>query len=1204
MKKTVRIKGKKHALECFKRGVGIKEAVQLNPLHPDAKNKIMESRELLKEAVQIARKKNMPELFSFRVSYGNSWKTEPDEDVEKAIRIYNATAKINAPKDALAQLWKVQADALLQRCNPEDIRQAQQLLKKSCNIRSGRFLAETLFSAAQVALEHPDFDKIKREKEACNYMMEAIQADNNCIEDRLEFLLIRLAKWQQLQPENQQPSQYRKELKRIYPSKAKEIDMPHAVPTDKEIEIALKMITHPAAMAYFKVSSRISSASEQDLDIFGIKERLNTGQKTQLEEHMKQQSLLANPEEAEKLLAKLSNPPADEAYPGVLAARVALIAHLTRLHRRNTSDVKTATYYALSAIQRVDDSVVRSILQSEIARIWSPSNHFDDPVCDFNLAIELLRKCVELEGGEEQAWDNTLGALAMALRNAPDNNHGANLRESRRLYQICLKQARLSGGSDVVANIQRNLAELESYMGVGSRLARFQSSIVQFKESIKTARSQYKKTEYTASLAWELTQLGSLQGDKKLLESALATFESVDHSLLEPKMREDVEGNRMVCETTLARITGGRIAVINTFRNRISTFDKDSKSYGLATAKHNLANALMFGNDVTQIQLAEGLKLSEEIIGLRTIEKDPRHRWETSQNAGRAILDLLQAKRFSVLPMSLSDAVDSACMWIQRAIEAARELGPGEELTDAAFAMCELAVGLPSIPVTIELAENAWSHIRKSAGYLLLDKNNRENEAQTAIRLAFSLAKRLSDNSYANKTPGVSFVLHGKKAKIVSKWMLRAQLPARRPLAARLSKPSTVSNKLWDNWIKELKTSDQRKIADVLDEIRELAPDFLAEDTANEKTWDWLKQHAERVAITLIPAEPVFLAMLLSVDASGERKTRILGLEVPSPPFPLNRLNDVMRDEVHGASADHNLNAIISWLGQNAIDPIVGFLGHTPKAVLWNPALDLRSVTPAAIWKNIPVATTATLSLPDLDNTPERENSTLVVLADPGPDTSDGKLDLSEHGLNALKDLTTAATTLGPVYQLGSVGKRFGTELQPKVENILTKPASAKEVLTEVVGHSVIVIVAHGEVESLEDAAILCLDESGNIDRLDVSMLSHEPDRIAGATIVLLSCEAGQIGTSFAEPGGLAGVLITAGARCVVAPLWPVQLDIAKQVGETVLNGIASGKEPWEILANLQVEDNDEGPILSNLSTSEYNSERALQRIAFVTWVG
>jgi hypothetical protein len=167
-------------------------------------------------------------------------------------------------------------------------------------------------------------------------------------------------------------------------------------------------------------------------------------------------------------------------------------------------------------------------------------------------------------------------------------------------------------------------------------------------------------------------------------------------------------------------------------------------------------------------------------------------------------------------------------------------------------------------------------------------------------------------------------------------------------------------------------------------------------------------------------------------------------------------------------------------------------------------------------------------------------------------------------------------------------------------------PASAQDVLIEAREHAVIVLVAHGQVETLEAAAVLCLDSTGRLDPLDVAALGRAPGHFAGATVLLLSCEGGRVGDSLTDTGGLAGTLVSAGARCVVAPLWPVRLDSAVQIGAAILRGLAQGAEPWETLVALQVDGAQDSPRLGGPppSLSERQAARDLQHLAFVTWVG
>lgn len=96
------------------------------------------------------------------------------------------------------------------------------------------------------------------------------------------------------------------------------------------------------------------------------------------------------------------------------------------------------------------------------------------------------------------------------------------------------------------------------------------------------------------------------------------------------------------------------------------------------------------------------------------------------------------------------------------------------------------------------------------------------------------------------------------------------------------------------------------------------------------------------------------------------------------------------------------------------------------------------------------------------------------------------------------------------------------------------------------------------------------------------------------------------------SPRFLASVdtLIAAGAKAVVAPLWPVRLDVARGVAEAVLHGLADGREPFEVLAAMRATAASSPTSSSSVTLgpaaplSKQAGLADLQRLAFVTWVG
>lgn len=1194
---------------CFEQGVALMHSVRDDLHAADAQLRLSESRALLAEAVAIARRESMPELFDFLVSSGNAWKMGPDENLELALRIYEYAAELDALPEQQAKLWKVQADALRMRGTDADLRRADRLLEASCRIRRGRLLAETLMTRALITLVHPDLEDAPRERAAVAFAMDAVRAHPSFgdLDGVVEFLRHHLSAWERWLPTDPTPSAVRSELKAMYPSRAAQIDAPVPRASDRETQSILAMMRHPAGAAFLQIRVRLVPAHERGMDHLGVMDGIGPSARAADADQMERDSLVGKPDQVEDVLASLAGSTDERARPGLLAARVILLAYQVRAGRRRLSEVQAATAEAVDAIGDVHDVLVRSALLREVAVAWAPTDHTEDPVRDFALSADLLRRCVELEGGEEVAVGDTLAFLARALRYSSIGDLRANLREARRLYRLRL--ARGSDGPEMVANLRHNLAEVESQMGTGSRLDRLLAGALQLEEAASRTRSPQRKAQYMANLAWEQTQIGALIGGpegRRHLEGARATFDKVDLTLLGERERENLDGNRRVCDATLARHVGGRAAEVASWREHLAKPDDRASSYSVATAKHNLASALMFGEDVTREELAEGLRLSREAAEVRTMEANPRHHWETSINVGCALLGALARERRDILPLPPDKAAAVAGSWLREAAAAAEILGPGEELLDAAFALCALAAAAQTSEGFIEQTEEAWTLVREASAYLLFDPKSREHEARSAASIAAQLARSLAARSLTVPSGGLAFVLQGESAGLVERWIVRAQQPARRPLQARLSRSAAVSASVWDAWQNAIGSRDQRRIADALDRVREAAPSFLAEEHPNEGTWRWLEARPGSIAVAVVLAEPVSLALLMQADGTGNRKSWVLGLELASPPIALEALTALMRGTGGETSPQVALEALAQWVRSGVVETIECFLGEAPSAVLWSPGPSVRLVPPSAVWRTVPVASTTSLVLPDLTSAPARRRSTLVMLADPGAEAPDPRLDLRSQGVPALKTLEQAAARRGPVRLMGSVGERFGRALLGARSEVRDTPASVRDVMLEATEHEVIVLIAHGEVETLEDAAVLCLDASGRIERLDVAQLGRSPDVFAGATVLLLSCEGGRMGNSAVDPGGLAGTLLASGAACVVAPLWPVRLDVAEQVGLAVLEGMASGDEPWTVLAKLHVNMSGDSPTLGRPapSLSERRAEETLQRLAFVAWVG
>ena len=445
---------------------------------------------------------------------------------------------------------------------------------------------------------------------------------------------------------------------------------------------------------------------------------------------------------------------------------------------------------------------------------------------------------------------------------------------------------------------------------------------------------------------------------------------------------------------------------------------------------------------------------------------------------------------------------------------------------------------------------------------------------------------------------GIAFALDGRPAEIVLRWVQRGHAPLRRPLEARIAKPPEVPLSDWASWSAAVSTRQPMELVPPLRVIRKSAPDFLSTEPSLEATWLWLQGHPGAVAVAAIQASPFSLVVILRHGQSGTRRVQVLAVPLPAPPVEgeelFDRLGAVITDPATAAST-HGMAA--QWAGEGLVEPVLRFLGERPTALLWCPSRLLRAIAPSAIWGDIPVAMTAGLPLHDLSTAPPRPRSTLVILADP----ASGDAALGPAGLESFQRLVEKARARGRATGVGSVGVRHGPEL---IGGISQAPASVEALLARIPDHDVLVAIAHGQADSPETAALLLVGRHGSVEPLDVAMLQQHSDRFTGLTIILLSCESGRVFDSFHDPGGVAGALVAAGARAVVAPLWPVRLDVAEDLAQAVLDGLAEGLPPWQALAAARPERTG-GPALGPApSLGSQRAATSLQCAAFVTWVG
>jgi hypothetical protein len=186
--------------------------------------------------------------------------------------------------------------------------------------------------------------------------------------------------------------------------------------------------------------------------------------------------------------------------------------------------------------------------------------------------------------------------------------------------------------------------------------------------------------------------------------------------------------------------------------------------------------------------------------------------------------------------------------------------------------------------------------------------------------------------------------------------------------------------------------------------------------------------------------------------------------------------------------------------------------------------------------------------------------------------------------------LAVAAAARGGLRTRVSRGARFGVALNSAIPGLVNAPADPKGFLDEALGAQLIILVAHGYVEPPQVAELSLIEADGRVTQLPLQTIAEDPRRIAGKTFILLSCETARTGTWSHQAGGLAGALLACGARRLIAPLWPVLVDAAINLGETLLIDLAAGRDPAQILQELA------------RTAGELTDGAAVSTCAFVVW--
>ncbi len=1135
-----------------------------------------------------------PEEGEAHVSLGNAIRLKPGRDCGAAIREYELAAKVlPSDPDAQSRLHKVWADALVQRGGADDICAAWEHIQRSLRLRrDGGFRTASLFTAANIAFRHPDWSPTQRTRQVARTLGEAASLNPADVEAFLPRILVALAAWAKTGVDPAERAGLVAQLLRLFPESRDDIERAaqghtafmHHDREDPETRVefligdpnfgvvveTISLLHSPVQRASNEVDFRTDSVIPPQLRA----EFARTSRE--------RPTLYRDVDGMQQHLEKLREGSL-ETEPGRAVARVALLAALCRQGVGAAKEVRAETARATAAVEALNAPVLQSALLDCLATVWSPRDVHGDPVADYRLAADLCRTAVAVSGGEEQAHRDVLGTLGRALRYRMDGDRQENLREALRLYRRVLALDRKAGWAPGIANDLDLIADVETHAGDGDERARLLRAAETSREAVRIAVDDHSKALYSANLAWTLTKLGDRLDPEDAVRALLEADDLYQNAIagpLDENERSNAMRNRTVCHELLALRRGDGNTGPELWRAEIARFVREARPLDAATAEHNLAEALVRRG--TEPDLREAVALYRGALRLRTRAVNARFHWESNIGLGRALLHLVDAVEEPEQGW-FSEAERAFIL----AAETARILGCGQELHWAGKELLLLAQNIDRPTELVRVGEAAWSAIAEASPALLLHREHAVAAAFLARQTAFWMAHLLSDDGVTARIPR-GFVLRKRSADRVLRWLLRSDRALVDQVHSRLRPPVGVAAGDWLAWQRELASGDDGVVVKRVASFRAVDPAWLAREPALDHTMAWLKRVPGSVAVGVWPGSTGALCVLIDGN-SGE--CFVLGLH--GPPLPEEAdLARALRPEDRWKL----LEGLTSLCRQVITERIVDWMGKAPRRILWCPHGALRLVPPGALFPGAEIAVAASLALGAPAAHRSRSEEVAVVLADPG-------VGVGALGPEALPTVQRLLQVAGPKGRgVVSVGARSGPTV---LAGAVASPASAAQVLREIDHVGTLVLIAHGRSEGPEDAWIECIGADGGTERLDVAMLQRDPSAVSGLSVILLSCETGRTGDLPGHVGGVAGALLAAGAREVVAPLYPVALGGAERIAEAALLARARNADLSSALAEVSA-DARRGPELGGRARPP-EEQRAGSRwdvLGFVTWVG
>jgi hypothetical protein len=1144
------------------------------------------------------------ELFSLLVFAGNSFRTGVDPDIARALALYEEAEALGAPSPSEeARLGRVMAETLLERGASGDARRALEWVERSLKVRKDGFLrVESLLTAARAEMLVSEGSEPVRLRRALERLDEADRiAEQHQRQGIASKQVIVLARLVRCSPGEAALKRRLEELARRHPEFADSVEralrgVEGPVPRDMMEDVG-HALRHPALHCLYKAVGLLSPRDPKMVEEMG--RRLNADPariRMILKQYEEEDRLPRALREHADRFAQVQDP---RERPGAAVGRARLLSHVAEHGLARAEEIRAAAEEAEQLARQVQDPKVRGWLLVELAPVWAPRDHARHPVRDFRRAAALAREVREGAAARGELARLALQILARATRYRTDGDIAAHWRDAEQFYEQCVAEYEAVGMLDVAANARSNLEELRTARRGGDHAASMRDGLVAARERVARASSPEQEARARLNLAVTLTIQGTQLPRERglaLLTEARTEFERIDRSLLSRSEKAEAGNYETICRAELAELKGQRQDAINLWRARLASLGPDVPDVEWAYTVHNLADMLIKSGSLLP-QVMEGLDLLERALQVRTLENNPQHHWETCENIGRTVAGLLAAP-----PEGISwEAPFARELWargrtaLKSALEAARRIGSHDRIMQSASALLSLSRQAPSVTELEESAEEAWRAIDEARPYLLLEEKAGVVEAKLGAEVATTLAVRLANTGLVGVSDGSGFVLSGERAERVLRWMVRATGAAQRRLAGRMARPEGVPYPTWGAWLAAVRTGDARTIGRALDAIRQGSSSFLRGEPELEGTWRWLRERPGSAALAVMETSRGLLAALLEHD--GKPRVLVAELEVPPPPCD----EAAVSRSVTADGPGEEYRALQAWAETGIVTPLRRLLSRSPSQLLWIPTGALRMLAPGDLWPSVPVTCAARMDL-ETRPSPERPRSTFLAVADPGLGAQAPRGELPgaiQAGAQLARLLPEAMRPLRVRMSRGAVwGKALGISCPELVEG----PASPEDVLREMADADVVVLLCHGEVDGPRQARLMLLDGSGTLVALDMEHVAADPKRVAGATVILLSCETGRVGDWLHQAAGLSGALLACGARNVVAPLWPVRMDPAIAVGETVLAALVAHEDVSVALRRLSTPEG--GATLGRVDPRQLARERTWSVKAFVQWTG